>query len=148
MLFIGSDHRGYLLKENIKKYLNGMNIEYKDCGTDSEESTDYPNFAKKVSVGVQTAEGNLGILICGTGIGMSIAANKFKGIRCALCNNSETAKFSRLHNNSNVLALAANTIKPETSIEIVKTWLATGFEANRHKKRLDIIEQIEKENFK
>lgn len=147
MLFLGSDHRGYRVKEEIKTFLDNSKIKYIDCGTDSEESVNYPDFAKKVSENVQKDEKNAGILICGTGIGMSIVANKFKGIRCALCYDINSAKYSKMHNNSNVLALSENT-ELEKNIEIVKVWYETNFEGNRHKIRLDIIKNIEDENFK
>lgn len=148
MIYIGSDHRGYRTKEAIKKYMDEVKIEYIDCGTDSEESTDYPEYAKKVSEYVQKNNENRGVLICGTGIGMCITANKFRGIRCALCYNTEAAKYTRMHNNSNILALCANDIATEENLEIFKTWIKTDFEGERHQRRLDIIEKIENENFK
>lgn len=148
MIFLGSDHRGYPLKESIKKYLKEKKVEFIDCGTYSEESTDYPSFAKKVSKYVQKDKNNRGILICGTGIGMCIVANKFRGVRCALCSNIETTKYSRLHNNSNILALSANEINKEQVAELLDIWLNTDFEGERHQRRIDIIEEIEKENLK
>ena len=107
MIAIGSDHGGYKLKEEIKKYLEEKEIEYTDCGTFDEESVDYPEIAQAVSTEVQDRHAEKGIIICRSGIGMSIVANKFKGIRCAKCNDEEEAKFSRMHNDSNVLALGA-----------------------------------------
>ena len=148
MIYIGSDHRGYKIKEAIKEYLDKTQLDYIDCGTDTEDRTDYPDFAKKVAENVQKDINNRGILICGTGIGMCIVANKFKGIRCALCYNKETAKYARLHNNSNILALCANDNTVEENLEIFKAWISTNFEGDRHQKRLNIIQKIESENFK
>ena len=148
MIAIGSDHGGYKLKEEIKKYLDEKEIEYKDCGTYSEQSVDYPDIAKDVAKRVQSKECDSGILICRSGIGMSIVANKFKGIRCAKCNNEEEAKFSKMHNNSNILALGADYLTTNDAIKIVRMWIATEFEGGRHENRLKIIEEIEKENMK
>ena len=143
MIAIGSDHGGFKLKEEIKKYLDEKNIEYKDFGCMSEESIDYPNIAKEVAVAVQKNECEKGILICRSGIGMTIVANKFKGIRCTLCYNESTAKYAKMHNNSNILALGANELTVNEAM-----WLATEFEGGRHENRLKIIEEIEKENMK
>lgn len=148
MIAIGSDHGGYKLKEEIKKYLEEKDIKYVDCGTNSEESVDYPDIAKAVCKKMQNKECNQGILICRSGIGMSIVANKFKGIRCAKCENEEEAKFSRMHNDSNVLALGADYIDINEAIRVVRTWLATEFAGGRHKDRVDIIKEIENENMK
>ena len=148
MIAIGCDHGGYKLKEEIKRYLEEKGIEYNDLGCMSEESVDYPNIAKEVAKEVQTKKCEKGILICRSGIGMSICANKFKGIRCALCHNEETAKYSRMHNNSNILAMGADDISTNEAILIVRMWLATEFEGGRHKERLEIIEEIENENMK
>ncbi len=148
MIAIGSDHGGYKLKEEIKKYLDEKEIEYKDCGTYSEQSVDYPDIAKDVAKRVQSKECNSGILICRSGIGMSIVANKFKGIRCAKCENEEEAKFSKMHNDSNILALGADYITTSTAICVVRAWIATPFEGGRHAERIKLIEEIEKENMK
>ena len=148
MIAIGSDHGGYKLKEELKKYMDEKNIEYKDFGTMSEESIDYPNIAKKVAMAVQSKECEKGILICRSGIGMSICANKFKGIRCTPCYKEETAKYARMHNDSNVLALGADYITTNEAICIFRMWLATEFEGGRHSERLKIIEEIENENMK
>ncbi len=148
MLAIGSDHGGYKLKEEIKKFLDEKEIEYIDCGSYSEESVDYPEIAKQVAEKIKSKECEKGILICRSGIGMSIVANKFKGIRCAKCNSEEEAKFSRMHNDSNVLALGADYIKENTAICIVRIWIATEFEGGRHQERINIINEIEKENMK
>ncbi len=148
MIAIGSDHGGYKLKEELKKYMDEKNIEYKDCGTMSEESIDYPNIAKEVAMAVQSKECEKGILICRSGIGMSICANKFKGIRCTPCYKEETAKYARMHNDSNILALGADYITTNEAICIFRMWLATEFEGGRHEERLKLIEEIENENMK
>ena len=148
MIAIGSDHGGYKLKEEIKRYLEEKDIKYADCGTNSEESVDYPDIAKAVCQKIQNKVFNQGILFCRSGIGMSIVANKFKGIRCAKCENEEEAKFSRMHNDSNVLALGADYIDINEAIRVVRTWLATEFAGGRHKDRVDIIKEIENENMK
>lgn len=148
MIAIGSDHGGYKLKEEIKKYLDEKEIEYKDMGCMNEERVDYPNIAKEVAKEVQTNKCDRGILICRSGIGMAICANKFKGIRCASCHNEYTAKYSKLHNNTNVLAIGADDVSTNEAICILRMWLATQFEGGRHMERLNIIDEIEKENMK
>ena len=148
MIALGSDHGGYKLKEEIKKYLDEIGIKYKDYGTYSEDRCEYPEYAEKVAKAVQKKECEKGILICGTGFGVSIVANKFKGIRCAKCNDEEEAKFSRMHNDSNVLALGADYMDVNKAIRIVRTWIATEFEGGRHKTRVEMIEEIENENMK
>lgn len=145
---IGADHGGYKLKEEIKKYLEEKEIEYRDFGTDSELRADYPMIAKEVSKSVQSKECEFGILICRTGYGMAMVANKFKGIRCAPCYNEETAKFARMHNNMNVMALGADHISTNEAICVLRMALATEFEGGRHTERLNMIEEIEKENMK
>ncbi len=148
MIAIGSDHGGYKLKEEIKKYLDEKQIEYKDEGCMSEESVDYPNIAKAVAKQVQSKTCEKGILICRSGIGMSICANKFKGIRCTPCHNEYTAKYSRLHNDSNILAIGADDVTVNEAICIIRMWLATEFEGGRHEERIKLIEKIEEENMK
>ena len=148
MIIIGSDHGGYKLKEEIKKYLEEKEIKYKDLGTYKEESVDYPDIASKVSQEVQKNKENQGILICRSGIGMSIVANKFKGIRCALCHNEYTAKYSRLHNNSNILAMGADDVDINEAVCILRMWIATEFEGGRHEERIKLIEEIEDKNMK
>lgn len=145
---IGADHGGYKLKEEIKKYLEEKEIEYRDFGTDSELRADYPMIAKEVSKSVQSKECEFGILICRTGYGMAMVANKFKGIRCAPCYNEETAKFAKMHNNMNVMALGADHISTNEAICVLRMALATEFEGGRHTERLNMIEEIEKENMK
>lgn len=142
MIILGSDHAGFDLKEYIKEYLKKLKIEYEDYGTYSSDSVDYPDIALKVAKKV--ANKNKGILICGTGIGMSIVANKIKGVRAALCHNEYEAEMSRAHNDSNILVLGGRILSPELAKKIVKKWLDTKFEGNRHKRRLDKIKEIEK----
>lgn len=145
---IGADHGGYKLKEELKKYLEELELEYIDLGTDSEERVDYPIIAKEVCKRVQTNEADFGIIICKTGYGMSIVANKFKGIRCAACYNQESAKFAKLHNNINVLALGAEYVSVNEAICILRMIFATEFEGGRHNERLNMIKEIEKDNMK
>ena len=148
MIAIGADHGGYKYKEEIKKYLNENTIEFEDVGTFSEERTDFPIMAKAVCENVQAGKADKGILICRSGYGMAIAANKFKGIYCAPVYNEETAKFCRAHNNTNVLALGADYMSINDAISCVRIWLATSFEGGRYNERLKMIEEIEKENMK
>ena len=148
MIAIGCDHGGYKLKEEIKKYLDEKEIKYKDFGCMNEERVDYPNIAKEVAKCVQSKQCEKGILICKSGIGMSIVANKYKGIRCTLCHNEFTAKYSRLHNDSNILAIGADVVTVNEAICILRMWLATEFEGGRHKERIDLIQEIENENMK
>ena len=148
MIAIGCDHGGYKLKEEIKRYLEEAGIEYEDLGTDSEESVNYPDFAEKVAKEVQENRSEKGILICRSGIGMSIVANKFKGIRCAPCYQEQTAKFARLHNNANVLAIGADYVTINEAVCIVRMFLATPFEGGRHQMRVNMINEIENENMK
>ena len=141
-IVIGSDHAGYELKAEVKKYLDEKNIPYKDVGAHSMESVDYPDFAKEVGRPVASGKYDKGILICGTGIGMSIAANKVKGVRAALCHDVYSAKVTREHNNSNVLTMGARVIGIDLALEIVKTWLQTEFVGEsqpRHQRRIDKI---------
>lgn len=148
MIAIGSDHGGFKLKEEIKRYFDEKGIEYEDKGTFSEESVDYPNIAKEVAKDVSTKKADTGILICRSGIGMSMVANKFKNVRCALCYEEQTAKFARMHNNANMLALGADYISVNDAICIVRQFLATPFEGGRHEARVNLISEIEKENMK
>ena len=148
MIAIGSDHGGYKLKEEIKRYLDEKDIEYKDLGCNDEESVDYPNIAKEVAVAIQTKQCEEGILICRSGLGMTICANKFKGIRCTPCHNEYTAKYAKLHNNSNILAIGADDVTVSEAVRILRMWLATEFEGGRHNERLKLIEEIENDNMK
>ncbi len=143
---IGADHAGFEEKEKLKKTLDAIGADYTDMGTNSTESVDYPDFARKVGEAVADGEYDRGILVCGSGTGMAIAANKVPGIRAAVAWNEEIARLSRQHNNANVLSLAARYIPDEEQERIVKTWLATDFEGGRHERRVEKIEQIEKED--
>ncbi len=140
---IGCDHAGVSMKNGIVPVLDELSIEWEDFGTKDEESVDYPDFGEKVSEAVSSGVADRGILICGTGIGMSIVANKVSGIRAALCQEDYSAKMSRLHNDANVLVLPGRIIDKERAGEIVKTWLTTDFEGGRHQRRLDKIKDIE-----
>lgn len=144
---IGSDHGGYCLKELIKKHLQEKGFNIKDFGTDSTASTDYPDFARAVGEAVATGDFNKGILICGTGIGMSMAANKVPGIRCALVGDCFSAKATREHNDANIIALGERVIGSGLALKIVDIWLGTEFEGGRHQKRVDKITEIEKKYF-
>ncbi len=146
MIVIGSDHGGYKLKEEIKKYLKEAGLEYEDVGAPSEESVNYPDFAAKVAKRVQDKKAETGILICRSGIGMSIVANKFRGVRCAPCYNETIAKFAKMHNNANVLALGADYVSVNDAICIIRMFLATSFEGGRHNERVKLISDIEDEN--
>lgn len=141
---IGSDHGGYSLKELIKEDLQKKGFDIKDFGTDSEASCDYPEFAQEVGEAVASGEYQRGILICGTGIGISIAANKIPGIRCALVGDCFSAKATRQHNDTNVLALGGRVVGPGLALEIVDIWLNTEYEGGRHQRRIDKIKDIEK----
>lgn len=136
---IASDHGGYQLKEEIKKYLEGRNIEVVDLGTNSEESVDYPIYGKACGEAVMSGRADRGIVCCGTGIGISIAANRVKGIRCALCTDVHMAEMSRKHNDSNVLSLGGRTTPVDKALEIVGVWLDTEFEGGRHQRRVDML---------
>lgn len=140
-IIIGSDHAGFPLKEALKKAIGGMT----DIGTGSADSVDYPDFGARVARAVSSGEYDRGILICGSGIGMSIVANKFPGIRAALCTDTEAARLSRMHNDANVLVLAGRRTDPETAVAITRVWLDTPFEGGRHELRLEKIRNIEKE---
>ncbi len=139
-IVIGSDHGGFHLKEKIKSFLEKENYTVKDFGTFSCESTDYPVIAKEVASAVANKEFNKGILICGSGVGVSICANKIKGIRAVVCSDTCSAKYSRLHNDSNILCIGERIVGEELAFDICKIWLNTDFEAGRHLKRINMIE--------
>jgi len=143
IIAIGSDHAGFGLKEDVLALLKGTAAEVIDCGTNTTASVDYPDFGEKVSRMVSAGEVDRGILICGTGIGMSMVANKFPNVRAALCNDLFCAKMSRLHNDANVLVLGGRIIGKDLAAEIVRTWLDTAFEGDRHMRRLQKIKKIE-----
>ncbi|SFH68955.1 ribose 5-phosphate isomerase B [Tindallia magadiensis] len=145
-IVIASDHGGYQLKNTIVQHLIQKGIDITDFGTKDETSVDYPDYAKKVGVEVAAKKYDLGILVCGTGIGMSIAANKVQGVRCALVSDCFSARATRQHNDSNVLALGGRVIGTELALEIVDIWLKTEFEAGRHQRRVDQIADIEKKH--
>ncbi len=140
---IGSDHAGFELKEFIKEVLKEKGIDFVDVGTHSQESVDYPDFAKKVCDEVSSGRARFGILICGTGIGMSISANKCKGIRAALCLYPDMARLSRAHNDANVLVMAGRLMGKELAKWTLEAFLETDFEGGRHERRLKKIEKIE-----
>ncbi len=148
MIAIGSDHAGYSLKIEILKYLDENGYKYKDLGTCDTKSVDYPDFGLAVAEAVRNGECERGIIICGTGIGISISANKVPGIRAALCTDSYMAKMSRQHNDANVLALGERVLGPGVATDIVDTWLKTEFLGGRHKNRIDKISDIERKYIK
>ena len=137
---VGCDHGGLALKNKIVDYIKLNDFEFKDFGTFSKDSCDYPKIAKKVAIEVSQKNFNRGILVCGSGIGMSIVANKTKGIRAALCWNLPTTELSRQHNDSNVLCLGERVIEEKLALEMVDLWLKTKFEGGRHKNRVDMME--------
>lgn len=141
-LAIASDHGGYALKELVKEHLYKKDLEVLDLGTNSEESVDYPEFGKTCAEAVASGEADLGIVICGTGIGISIAANKVKGVRCALATNVFMAEMSRKHNNANMLAMGGRVLEPKEAIKIVDAWLDNEFEGGRHQRRVEMLDQI------
>jgi len=142
---IGSDHRGYHLKEQIIAMLRTKGHEVEDAGPSATESVDYPDFAALVAKMVSQGAVDRGILICGTGIGMAIAANKFPGVRAAPCSDEVTAEISRRHNNLNVLCLSADMLSPRAVERMVEVWLSTPFEGGRHERRVEKIHQLEKQ---
>ena len=139
---VASDHGGYLLKETVKKHLEDRGIEVLDLGTHSEESVDYPVYGRLCGATVANGEADLGVVCCGTGIGISIAANKVKGIRCGLCTSVEMAHLTKQHNNANILALGGRTTAPELALAIVDEWLDTEFEGGRHQRRVDMLNEM------
>ena len=145
---IGCDHRGIDLKERLKAFLEREGCTVVDKGTSSEDSVDYPDFGALVSKDVSQGMCDRGVLICSTGVGMSVVANKFPHVRAALCVDVATARQSREHVDANVLVLAGSRIEDETASQIVKTWLETPFEGGRHQRRLEKIAQIEEQLFK
>lgn len=140
---IGADHAGFEEKEKVKKVLDELGVEYEDVGTFSTESVDYPDFAEKVGEKIESGESEQGILVCGSGIGVAIAANKMHGVRAAQAWNEETARLSRQHNNANVLTIGARVIPHEEIPKIVKAWLDTKFEGGRHAERVEKMMNLE-----
>jgi len=143
MIAIGCDHGGYELKQEVMKLLEEKGLEYKDYGTYSTESCDYPIYGEAVARAVADGECEKGIIICGTGIGISMAANKVKGIRAALCGDCYSAEMTRRHNDANILAMGARTLGSGLALKIVETFLSTEFEGGRHARRVALISDIE-----
>ena len=148
MIAIGADHGGYKLKEEIKKYFDEKEIEYKDFGTDSEERTDYPIYAKKVAESIQSKECDLGILVCRSGYGMTVVANKFKGIRAPNIFNEESAKFAKADDDINVITLGGDYLSTNESICIIRNFLGAEFKTGRYEERLKMVKEIEDKNMK
>jgi len=142
---IGADHAGYEQKEQIKMTLDDLGVNYEDMGTYSCDSVDYPDYAKKVGEAVANGDVDQGLLVCGSGTGMAIAANKVPGVRAAVAWNEDIARLAREHNNANVLSLAARFTPVEEMDKIVRSWFGAHFDAGRHERRVEKIEQIEKE---
>lgn len=142
-IVLGADHGGYELKNVIKAHLENLGYEVSDVGTNSSDSCDYPIFASRLCETIQNGENDLGILVCGTGIGMSMAANKHRGIRAACCSDTFSARLTRLHNNANVLCLGARVLGTGLALDLVDAFVNAEFEGDRHIKRLSLIENIE-----
>ena len=145
---ITNDHRGLQVKQFLTEYLENLGYNVIDYGTDSEEPADFPDYAKKLGLGIISNEVDLGIAICGTGIGMSIALNKMKNVYCAKVSSTAEASLSRAHNNANVIALPGRFINVSQAVVILRSWLATEFMGGRHSERVQMIADIEKENMK
>lgn len=143
MIALGCDHGGYALMQAVKKHLDELNLEYRDFGTYSEDSCDYPDYAEPAANAVASGECEKGILICGTGIGISIAANKVKGIRAALCSDCFSAEATRRHNDANMLAMGARVLGEGLALKIVDTFLTTPFDGGRHQRRIEKIAALE-----
>ena len=143
MISIGCDHGGFELKNIIFEHLKNRGIEVKDCGTYTPDSVDYPEIALKVTADITSGASEKGILVCGTGIGMSIAANKVHGIRAAVCTDHFSTKFTRLHNDTNVLCLGGRVVGPGVALELVDLFIDTEFEGGRHQRRVDMVMDIE-----
>ncbi|HEX8733738.1 MAG TPA: ribose 5-phosphate isomerase B [Pyrinomonadaceae bacterium] len=143
---IGSDHAGFEEKEKIKKILDEIGVEYEDFGTTSLDSVDYPDFGAKVGRAVRDGEVGQGIVVCGSGIGIAIAANKIRGVRAAQAWNEETARLARQHNDANVLSIGARVLPEEEIQKIVRAWFDAKFEGGRHEKRVEKITELENSN--
>ncbi len=148
MIAIGADHAGFALKEKVKQHLIDAGYEVKDYGTYSEDRCNYPVFGKKVADAVASGECEQGVLVCGTGVGISLAANKVKGIRAGVCSDATTARLIKQHNNANIVAFGARIVGEELAYDIVDAFLHAEFLGGRHAERVALIEQIEEENFK
>jgi len=145
MIYLGSDHGGLPLKDAIKELLNLRRLDFKDCGTYNGDSVDYPDFGEKVARGVSAGAAEKGLLFCGTGIGMSIVANKFPHVRAALVTDVFMARMAKEHNDANILVLGGRVLDTKKAKRMVATWLDAKFEGGRHQKRLNKIEALEKE---
>lgn len=143
---IGADHAGFEEKEKLKSTLESLGVEYDDLGTDSAASVDYPDYAVKVAEGVSSGKYDSGLLVCGSGTGMAIAANKVHGIRAAVAWNEDIARLAREHNNANILSLPGRFLTDEEAAKIVKAWFSAKFEGGRHERRVEKITEIEKED--
>lgn len=142
---LGADHAGFELKNQVKQHLAGQGIEVEDIGTNAPDSVDYPDFAREVAERVADRRADFGMLVCGTGIGMCISANKVPGIRAANCDSVFTSQMAREHNDANVLTLGARVLQPEAAMQIVDTWMKSTFAGGRHQRRVDKIHQIEQQ---
>ncbi len=149
-IYVASDHAGFELKEEVKNYLQAHHCDFEDMGTDSSDSVNWAEYGARAALKVSKDPVNSrGIIICGSGIGMSMVSNKFKNVRAALCNDEYTAEMSRMHNNANVLNMGARVLNKEKALKIVEIWLNTEFEGGRHQTRLDYLHNVvEKRNFK
>ena len=141
---LAADHGGYQLKEELKKHLASTGMQFLDFGTDTEASCDYPDYGKLAAKAVVDGDAEFGVVICKSGIGMSIVANKVKGVRCGTCHSEQDAALARQHNHANVLSLAANKLSPELAAEILEAFVRTEPEGGRHKRRVDKIAQLER----
>ena len=144
VIAVGADHAGWRLKEHLKAWLTQNGHQVLDFGTHSPESVDYPDYASQVAESVAASKAERGVLICGTGIGMAMAANKVAGVRAALCGDAFTARMSREHNDANVLAMGARVSQRDTAIEILRIWLETAFAGGRHARRVEKIADLER----
>lgn len=145
-VYVGADHAGYQLKEHLERFVAGLGHDVVDVGTDGEESVDYPDFAAKVARAVAEGDADAGILVCGTGLGMAIAANKVPGVRAVQASDPEMARMARMHNDANVLTLPGRYIGPEKAAEVVSEFLGTAFEGGRHQRRIDKMNGMEKQD--
>lgn len=143
MIVLGSDHGGLEMKEALKEMLSGRNLVLEDLGTENGDSVDYPDFAEKVAGAVSRGDAELGVLVCGTGIGMSIVANKFPGVRAALATDEFMAQMAKEHNNANILVLGGRVLSIELAVKMVNVWLDSAYEGGRHQLRLDKITKVE-----
>ncbi len=141
-VIIGCDHAAYLLKDKVKEYLENLGIEVKDIGTHGPSSVNYTDFGMEVAKAVSTGKNERGILLCGTGLGMSMLANKYKNVRAALCSEEFSTRMSRLHNDSNILVMGARVIGESLALSLVKAWLETPFEGGRHLTRIEMFDKI------